>query len=92
MGTGPAGGSAALKASASGLKTLIVDRKAEVGVPIRCGEGTAEDVLKDFGIPVESGLVRNHVNAGKFVSSAGSEIEIATKQKGLILNRENFEK
>lgn len=38
VGSGPAGGAAALGAAEGGVSTLVVDRKKEVGKPVQCGE------------------------------------------------------
>jgi len=37
-GAGPAGSTAARVAAASGLSTLVIERRAHVGVPVQCGE------------------------------------------------------
>jgi digeranylgeranylglycerophospholipid reductase len=74
------------------LKTIVLDRKPEVGVPIRCGEAVSEDVLNDHEIKIESDFIRNHVNSARFESSAGRRLEVRTKNRGIILNRDVFEK
>lgn len=38
VGSGPAGGTAAKYAAAKGAKVTIIERRPEVGVPVRCGE------------------------------------------------------
>ena len=38
IGAGPAGGAAALAAAQQDVRVLIADRKAVVGVPVRCAE------------------------------------------------------
>lgn len=38
VGAGPAGSSAALFAARGGARTLLVDRRAELGQPVQCGE------------------------------------------------------
>jgi digeranylgeranylglycerophospholipid reductase len=92
VGSGPGGGAAALAAAGAGLKTIVIDRKSEVGLPIRCGEAVSEDVLNDHDIKIDSDFVRNYVHGGRFVSSAGRKLEVTTKNRGLILNRDVFEK
>ena len=65
VGAGPAGSMAAIEASRLGLKTLVIDRKTEIGAPVRCGENIGEKSLKDLGITpedewVDRYLVRQH--------------------------------
>ncbi|MCK5152386.1 MAG: NAD(P)/FAD-dependent oxidoreductase [Candidatus Thorarchaeota archaeon] len=38
VGAGPAGSNAARVAAASGYKTLLIDRRKVVGIPVQCGE------------------------------------------------------
>ena len=38
IGSGPAGGTAARYAAAKGVDVMILERRKEVGVPVRCGE------------------------------------------------------
>lgn len=91
VGTGPAGGSAAVASAEAGLKTLVLDRKPVVGEPVRCGEAVSEDVVRDRGIKIDDHFIRNYVTAGMFESSTGRRLEIKTKNRGLILNRTVFE-
>jgi digeranylgeranylglycerophospholipid reductase len=80
-----------VSAAEAGLKTLVVDRKSTVGVPIRCGEAVSEDVVQDRGIKLNDDLVRNYVKAGMFESSAGRKLEVCTSNRGVLLNRTRFE-
>ncbi len=43
VGAGPAGSTAARYASASGLRTLCLDKRKEIGVPVQCGEFMASN-------------------------------------------------
>lgn len=53
VGAGPAGCAAARACSKRGLRTILVDKKEEVGVPVKCGEGIGSYLLKylPFRIP-----------------------------------------
>lgn len=55
VGAGPAGSGAARACASSGLKTLLVDKRAEVGYPVRCAEGMGSYLFPflPFGIPRE---------------------------------------
>lgn len=43
VGAGPAGSTAARYAARAGLDVMLIDRRAEVGVPVQCGEYVAKD-------------------------------------------------
>ena len=50
VGAGPAGGVAARYAAAKGVNVTIIERRPEVGVPVRCGEmvPSDEEILRMF--------------------------------------------
>ena len=50
VGAGPAGGTAARYAARRGMRTLLIDRRKVVGVPVQCGEyvATNEEVRAIF--------------------------------------------
>jgi len=50
VGAGPAGGTAARYAAAKGADVMIIERRPEIGVPVRCGEmmPSDEEILKMF--------------------------------------------
>jgi digeranylgeranylglycerophospholipid reductase len=53
VGAGPAGCAAARACSKKGFKTVLVDKKEQVGVPVRCGEGVGSYLINylPFKIP-----------------------------------------
>ncbi|NIN53336.1 MAG: FAD-dependent oxidoreductase, partial [Nitrososphaeria archaeon] len=81
LGAGPAGASAALKASEGGVSVLLVEKNKEIGVPIRCGEylpvpREMEDLLPRakhteslYDVPED--MVRNRTSKIRIVSPAG---------------------
>ena len=50
VGTGPAGSMAAKHAALSGADVLLIEKKAEIGAPLRCAEGVSKRRLKEVGI------------------------------------------
>ena len=55
VGAGPAGSSAARAAAEAGAKTIFIDKKKEIGVPVQCAEGLGEAFFSfsPFRIPRE---------------------------------------
>lgn len=55
VGAGPAGSAAARACALSGLKTIIIDKREEVGYPVRCAEGMGNYLFPflPFKIPPE---------------------------------------
>ena len=44
VGSGPAGSVTARFAAEGGAKVLVIERRAEVGVPVLCGEGISRKI------------------------------------------------
>ena len=55
VGAGPAGSSAARAAAEAGAKTIFIDKKKEIGVPVQCAEAIGEYLIPflPFKIPEE---------------------------------------
>lgn len=91
VGAGPAGLNAGYHAAKHDVKVLILDKKQEIGKPVRCGEATIENVFRDFGIPEKPELISNVVNKMKCYSSGGKKFSVELNINGYILNRVGFE-
>jgi digeranylgeranylglycerophospholipid reductase len=92
IGAGPAGLIAGLHAARHGAEVLILDKKTELGIPVRCGEAIVDTIFHDFGIKPTKDIVANKVNVLKLFSSRGKNIEMKIQLTGYILNRDKFEK
>ncbi len=51
IGAGPAGAIAARTAAQAGLRVLLLEKRQEIGSPVRCAEGIAHDALVPFIAP-----------------------------------------
>ena len=92
IGAGPAGLNASYYAAEHGVKVLILDKKQELGKPVRCGEAVIETVFKDFDIKPSPDIISNKVNCMKCISSKGKELSVESNLIGYILDRVKFEK
>ena len=50
VGAGPAGSMTAKWAAKGGARVLMIEKRQEIGSPVRCGEGMSKDWLKEVGI------------------------------------------
>ncbi len=57
VGAGPGGSTAARFAAEGGARTLLLEKRSEIGVPVRCGEGIAPRWLEMVGVVVEGAWV-----------------------------------
>lgn len=92
VGAGPAGAMAANYASEQGANVLVVDKKREIGVPVRCGEGIIGPVFDDFGIERNPKWVDNVVTKLKIHFPSGKTVAISLYMDAFILDRVAFER
>lgn len=52
VGAGPAGSGAARSSAMNGARTLMVDKKKEIGTPVQCGEVIGLDLVKRSGMRI----------------------------------------
>lgn len=87
VGAGPAGSSAAFSASKEGLKVLLIDRKPQIGVPIRCAEYVPALLLKEINIGRD--FIVQSVKGMKTILPGGEIKE--TSAPGFIIRRDIFD-
>lgn len=94
VGAGPCGSIAAKEASKRGAKTLLIERKKEIGAPVRCGEGLGEAHLKELGIKVDERAICAKINGAiLYAPDCKEPIVVRTKEsKGYVIDRKVFDK
>ncbi|EQD42600.1 geranylgeranyl hydrogenase, partial [mine drainage metagenome] len=50
IGAGPAGSMTAKWAAQNGARVLMIEKRQEIGSPVRCGEGMSKSWLSEVGI------------------------------------------
>ncbi len=97
IGAGPAGSMAAREASKNGAKTLIIDKKSEIGTPKRCGEGIMDGVLEKVELEVDERCIARHIDGARLVAPDGTSAwftseTLETPATGVVLERKVFDK
>ncbi len=90
VGAGPSGSTFARVAATGGLSVLLLEKKKEIGIPVRCGEGVIESELRLFHEPRSEWIVTT-IDKFCFVAPNGKSINVKFKEKGLILDRKVFD-
>ncbi|HDP68821.1 MAG TPA: NAD(P)/FAD-dependent oxidoreductase [Candidatus Marinimicrobia bacterium] len=91
VGGGPAGTTAARFAAARGVSVVLFEKDREIGVPVRCAEGVAEDVLAKY-IEIDSRWIASRITAFGFHSPSGIEIAFqSATARGCVLHRRLFD-
>ncbi len=90
VGAGPAGTTTARVAANQGVSVLVLEKKRDIGVPVRCAEGVSEQGLKSL-IDVEDSWIAQVITKSKFISPEGTEVNSFPENRGLILHRKFFD-
>jgi digeranylgeranylglycerophospholipid reductase len=96
VGAGPSGSVTARYAAAGGCNVLMIEKRQEIGSPVRCGEGIARHFLDECDIKFDRRWVACEVQGAKVVSPSGIEFTIderyAGTEVGIVLERDAFDK
>ncbi|HID73496.1 MAG TPA: NAD(P)/FAD-dependent oxidoreductase [Thermoplasmata archaeon] len=96
IGAGPGGSMAARAAAESGAEALMVEKRQEVGSPVRCGEGIAEDWLKEIGLSPDRRWIAHRVDGARLISPGGHVLTMdaarAGNETGFVIERDAFDR
>jgi digeranylgeranylglycerophospholipid reductase len=96
VGAGPGGSMAAKHAAQGGARVIVLEKRQEIGSPVRCAEGISREWLSEVGIGIDNRWVANTVDGAKLVSPSGSgfyvDEKIAGNEVGMVLERHLFDK
>jgi digeranylgeranylglycerophospholipid reductase len=95
VGAGPAGSVAARDAARGGARVLMLEKRQEIGVPVRCGEGIAKRWLDKLGIEPSSSWIANEVDGARIFSPRGNVLVVderhAGNEAGYVIHRDMFD-
>ena len=92
VGAGPAGSICALECAKKGLNVLVVDKRQEIGSPVRCAEGLSKHWFDEIGIEIDPQYCRWRITGGRVYSPSGKFVDVRKDAEGYILERKIFEK
>ena len=96
VGAGPAGSLTAWHAAKAGARVLMVEKKQEIGAPLRCAEGVSKNGLDKCGIKLDRKWVSAEMVGAKVVSPGGNIFRLNEKsagnEVGFVLERHLFDK
>ena len=95
IGAGPAGSMTAKWAAKGGAKVLMIEKRQEIGSPVRCGEGMSKAWLSDVGIK-PGRWINLEVEGARIYSPSEKVFEINEKhagnEVGYVVERDEFDK
>jgi digeranylgeranylglycerophospholipid reductase len=91
VGAGPGGSIAARIAAEHGLSVLLLEKRQEIGTPVRCAEGTGAEVLRRY-IDLEPAWIAQEINGGRIFSPNGTPVVLEYPGAGIVLERKIFDR
>ncbi len=94
VGAGPAGSMAAREAAKAGAEVLVIERRKEIGAPVRCGEGIGGHWIAELGMEMSEKAVSAHINGARVIApNMKDSIKVKTAEtKGVVVDRKVFDK
>jgi digeranylgeranylglycerophospholipid reductase len=90
VGAGPAGSVAARKLAEGGLDVLLIEKRQEIGAPVRCGEALGEHLTRPY-IDIADRWIDARISTYSVHDAAGDAIKIPMNWTTLIVNRKVFD-
>lgn len=92
VGAGPAGSIAARTAAEKGCSVLLVEKRQEIGDPVRCGEACNKNIIKSF-IDLDQSWISAEIDNIRIFSPDGTVINMGSnnEKSGIILERKIFD-
>ncbi len=90
VGAGPAGSVASRKAAEGGLSVLLVEKRQEIGAPVRCAEAIGADLSRPF-IEPDPRWIDATVNLFAVHNSQGVGVKVPPAEPTLVVNRKVFD-
>ncbi len=91
IGAGPAGSTAAKYAAEKGADVLLIEKRQEIGSPIRCAEGVGKEDFEALNLPEK--YISNRVLGAKLISPKGTVVSLdKDEETGYILDRKLFDR
>jgi len=91
VGAGPGGSMAARSAAMQNVNVLMIEKRQEIGSPVRCAEGISKKALESL-VDIDPKWICAEINGGRIHSPDGSFITVDQPGSGLVLERKVFDK
>ena len=95
VGAGPGGSMTAKTAAMEGLDVLLIEKRQQIGDPVRCAEGVNKVYLKEY-IEPDPAWISAEVKGSKIYSPDGTMVEMSEElsgaEVGYVLERKVFDR
>lgn len=90
VGAGPAGSVAARVAAENGLSTLLIEKRQEIGAPVRCAEAIGEHMTSEF-INIDERWINAHISHYTIYNDEGDCVTVPPTEPTLVVDRKVFD-
>jgi len=91
IGAGPAGSIAARTTAQAGLATLLIEKRQEIGSPVRCGEAVGRETVEKF-IPLDPRWIASEIDCFSVSNPQGDCVVLPPLEHTLVLERKIFDR
>ena len=91
VGGGPGGAVAALIGARRGLDVLLVEKRQEIGTPVRCAEAIGHELIEDY-IAVDERWVSAWIDAFRIVGPSGKSVRVPPTSPTMVVERKIFDR
>jgi digeranylgeranylglycerophospholipid reductase len=93
VGAGTAGLSAGVELEKSGISYIILDKKQEIGMPVRSTGAVSLEWVKKIGMPTDSKIISANIENMSFRTESGKRIDLKFQRTvGLVYDFTKYEK
>ncbi len=91
VGGGPGGAAAAITAARRGLKVLLIEKRQELGTPVRCAEAIGRDQVTSL-IALDGRWVNAEIDAFRIVAPSGESVRVPPTSPTVVVDRKIFDR
>ncbi|MBN1212452.1 MAG: NAD(P)/FAD-dependent oxidoreductase [candidate division Zixibacteria bacterium] len=91
IGAGPAGLIAGLECARAGLKVLLLEKDATIGLPLNCAEGVPRRSFENVITPRPE-WIKSIIERGRLVAPCGHHFDLDYTRAGYVLDRPRMER
>ncbi len=91
IGGGPGGATAALVGARRGLDVLLVEKRQEIGSPVRCAEAIGYTLIESY-IPLDERWINARIDAFRIFGPSGKSVRVPPTSPTMIVERKIFDR
>lgn len=91
VGGGPGGAAAAITAARRGLDVLLIEKRQEIGTPVRCAEAIGCDQVTSM-IALDPRWVNAEIDAFRIVGPSGGSVRVPPTSPTVVVDRKIFDR